>query len=179
MSEFAQPAAPIRRLFFRIDLAAQPQSLALRRVLKHWQSQRGADVYPSQGILDADALGSDRAHVFAFNRAEDDDFGVRFSGKVLEELLGPIEQGDLLSNLKARRSAAILRRLFRLIELRGEPLVAGFEARLPDAAPSMSRFWWRRPLGITLRSNPSSAPWHSRQPPTHLRCPMTIEAWPD
>lgn len=132
MAEFAQPAAPIRRLFFRVDLAAQPQSLALRRVLKHWQSQRGADVYPSQDMLDADAFGPDRGHVFAFDRAEDDDLRLRFGGKVLNDLLGPIAQGDLLSKLKARRSAARLRRLFTLIELRGEPLVAGFEARLPD-----------------------------------------------
>jgi len=132
MSEFAQPAAPIRRLFFRVDLAAQPQSLPLRRVLKHWQSQRGADVYPSQGTLDADALGPDRDHVFAFDRAEDDDFRLRFGGNVLEDLLGPLGTGELLSKPKARRSAARLRRLFMLIELRGEPLVAGFEARLPD-----------------------------------------------
>ncbi len=65
---------------------------------------------------------------------------------MLNDLLGPIAQGDLLSKLKARRSAARLRRLFTLIELRGEPLVAGFEAHLPDG----------RAVGVEILVAPTS-----------------------
>jgi ribose-phosphate pyrophosphokinase len=135
MAEFAKPTAPMRRLFFRIDFAPQPQNLILRRVLGHWQVRRGGDIYPSRDALHADTEGADRAHVFTFDRIEDDEFRLDFGGAVLAELLGPIETGDLLSKFEARRIAVRLRRLFLLIELRGEPLVAGFEARLPDGSP--------------------------------------------
>ena len=135
MSEFAQPEAPMQRLFFRIDFAAQPQDVSLRRVLGHWQVHRGAEIFPSRIALDADKVGQDREHVFVFDRTGDDDFRLSFGGAVLAELLGPIEEGALLSKLQARRTAVRLRRLFALVEFRGEPLVAGFEARRVDGQP--------------------------------------------
>lgn len=134
MSEFVPPAAPISRLFFRIDLAAQPQSLALRHVLDRWQSERGAGVYPSRDRLGPASLGPERAHVFAFDAVAGDDFVLRFGGEALDQLLGAMAPGDRLSLVEARRSAARLRHLFHLIELRGEPVVAGFEARRADGA---------------------------------------------
>ena len=123
MTTMATTAAPLRRLFDRLDFAPQPQEPELAAVLDSWVRLRAGQVAP-QVPLPSKAL---RPEVSVFVRApRARDYVLEFRGAKLSEFLGDLQQGMVLSAAPRRRQAVRLRRLFEVVIQKGEPVLATF-----------------------------------------------------
>src|SRR5271166_2694387 len=129
MTTMATTAAPLRRLFGRLDFAPQPHEPELAAVLDSWVRLRAGQVAP-QVPFPSKAL---RPEVSVFVRAPGArDYVLEFRGAKLSGLLGDLQQGMVLSSAPKRRQAVRLRRLFEVVIQKGEPVLATFASEGND-----------------------------------------------
>jgi ribose-phosphate pyrophosphokinase len=123
MTTMATTAAPLRRLFGRLDFAPQPHEPELAAVLDSWVRLRAGQVAP-QVPFPSKAL---QPEVSVFVRAPGTrDYVLELRGAKLSGLLGDLQQGMVLSAAPKRRQAVRLRRLFEVVIQKGEPVLATF-----------------------------------------------------
>lgn len=126
MTSLAVPAAPLRRLFERLDFAPRPLEPSLRYILEQWQDARRNKVAPRRRDL-AFAWDATSGAFFLHRHVEGERDYVLVEGEgAAAVLLGPCERGERLSAARERREAVRLRRLFDEVRRVGEPLLAEF-----------------------------------------------------
>jgi hypothetical protein len=136
MTTIALLPPPLERLFDRID-AAEPSDAYLRGLLEIWRTQRLERFLPRPDDM-AGAL-PDRlaAHAFVFRRPEagSRDWVLVEAGADAAAALGSPDGGRSLNQLRSRRLAVRLRRLFGLVRETKEPIAASFGERARSGEP--------------------------------------------
>lgn len=116
---------PLRRLFARVDFAAQPKSEQVKAALKLWSARRTGSVAPARAGLGP--IPWDRNGAFSFSY---DPEGGRYildtGAENISPVLGSFEAGHDLATAAYPRTAVRLRRLFEAVRQAGEPVVAEF-----------------------------------------------------
>ena len=139
MTTLAMLPPPLERLFDRID-AAEPTDPDLRALLDIWRAKRLRQFLPTRTELAGAAPEPIDGYTFSFVHAgpTTDDWALVDAGEAARSILGPIG-GDLrLTDMRSRRLAVHLRRLFDFVGETAEPVTASFSER--DMAFSDNRF---------------------------------------
>ncbi len=130
MTTLAMLPPPLERLFDRID-AAEPTDPYLRGLLDIWRAKRLRQFLPTRTELAGAAPEPMEGHTFSFVHAgpTTDDWALVDVGEAARSILGPIA-GDLrLTDMRSRRLAVHLRRLFDFVRETAEPVTASFSER--------------------------------------------------
>jgi ribose-phosphate pyrophosphokinase len=130
MTTLAMLPPPLERLFDRID-AAEPTDAYLRVLLDIWRAQRLQRFLPTRAALAGAAPDPVAAHSFSFvhSRVPSEDWVLVDAGAAARSILGPIGDGQGLTDMRSRRLAVHLRRLFDFVRETAEPVAASFSER--------------------------------------------------
>jgi ribose-phosphate pyrophosphokinase len=130
MTSIALLPPPLERLFDRID-AAEPSDPYLRSLLEIWRTQRLERFLPTQSHMAGIVPGPIAVHSFAFQRtgAPTNDWQLMEAGDSAGAIIGPIDGGQHLTEMRFRRLAVHLRRLFEFVREAAEPIAASFSER--------------------------------------------------
>jgi hypothetical protein len=130
MTTLAMLPPPLERLFDRID-AAEPTDPHLRVLLDIWRTKRLRRFLPTRTELAGAAPEPIAGHTFNFVHAgpATDDWALVDVGEAARSILGPIGGDRRLMDMKSRRLAVHLRRLFDFVRETAEPVTASFSER--------------------------------------------------
>lgn len=130
MTTLAMLPPPLERLFDRID-AAEPMDPHLRGLLDIWRAKRLRQFLPTRNELAGAAPEPMKGHAFSFVHAgpPTDDWTLVEAGEAARSVLGPIGGDRELTDMKSRRLAVHLRRLFDFVCETAEPVAASFSER--------------------------------------------------
>jgi hypothetical protein len=129
MTTLAMLPPPLERLFDRID-AAEPTDAYLRALLDIWRAQRLQRFLPTRAALAGAAPDPVGGHAFSFVHARAHRRLVLVeAGEAARSILGPIGGDRRLTDMKSRRLAVHLRRLFDFVRETAEPVAASFSER--------------------------------------------------
>lgn len=129
---------PLERLFDRID-AAEPSDARLRALLELWRARRLKRFLPTRAALSGAVPDPIATHTFGFKRVEETrgDWELVEAGEAASNLFGAIGSRRL-ADMRSRRLAVHLRRLFEFARQTAEPVAATFGAH--GMADRSSRF---------------------------------------
>lgn len=137
MTEFQATSAPLKRLFYEVDLAARPQSEAAKKMLELWRERRADRLAPDQSVLATELQAPVANHVFFARPVETSRvFLISASGDRARDLLGSCEGEIRLDAVANRRIAARARRLFQVVLRRSEPVSVRFRLHPPGQPES-------------------------------------------
>jgi hypothetical protein len=130
MTTLAMLPPPLERLFDRID-AAEPTDAYLGALLDIWRARRLRRFLPTRAALAGAAPDPVAGHSFSFvcSRVPSDDWVLVEAGAAARSILGPIGDGRRLTDMRSRRLAVHLRRLFDFVRETAEPVAASFSER--------------------------------------------------
>jgi ribose-phosphate pyrophosphokinase len=130
MTTLAMLPPPLERLFDRID-AAEPADAYLRALLEIWRARRLRRFLPTRAALAGAAPDPVAGHSFSFVQSQvpSDDWVLVEAGAAARSILGPIGDGRRLTDMRSRRLAVHLRRLFDFVRETAEPIAASFSER--------------------------------------------------
>jgi ribose-phosphate pyrophosphokinase len=130
MTRLAMLPPPLERLFDRID-AAEPTDAYLRALLDVWRAQRLQRFLPTRAALAGVAPEPVCGHAFSFVHAgpPTDDWALVDAGEAARSIMGPIGGDRRLTDMRSRRLAVHLRRLFDFVRETAEPVAASFSER--------------------------------------------------
>jgi ribose-phosphate pyrophosphokinase len=130
MTTLAMLSPPLERLFDRID-AAEPTDPYLRVLLDIWRTKRLRRFLPTRTELVGAAPEPIAGHTFSFVHAgpTTDDWALVDVGEAARSILGPIGGDRRLMDMRSRRLAVHLRRLFDFVRETAEPITASFSER--------------------------------------------------
>lgn len=122
MTMMARSSAPLRRLFDRLDSAAELSATDLREVFEYWKGLRADGAVPQVAASEVEGLPS-TAFICA-RIPEARDYAVERGSDAFDRLLGG--GAGRLGAASDRKEAVRLRRLFDFVLDAGEPVVAQF-----------------------------------------------------
>ena len=130
MTTLAMLPPPLERLFDRID-AAEPTDAYLRALLEIWRARRLRRFLPTRAALAGAAPDPVAGHSFSFvhSQGPTDDWVLVEAGESARSILGPIGGDRRLIDMRSRRLAVHLRRLFDFVRETAEPVTASFSER--------------------------------------------------
>jgi ribose-phosphate pyrophosphokinase len=130
MTTLAMLPPPLERLFDRID-AAEPTDAYLRALLDIWRAQRLQRFLPTRAALSGAVPNPAGGHAFSFVHAgpPTGDWVLVEAGEAAGSILGPIGGDRRLTDMRSRRLAVHLRRLFDYVRETAEPVAASFSER--------------------------------------------------
>ena len=129
MTTLAMLPPPLERLFDRID-AAEPTDAYLRALLDIWRAKRLQRFLPTRAALSGAAPEPIGGHAFSFMHAgPTGDWTLVEAGEAARSILGPIVGERGLTDMKSRRLAVHLRRIFDFVRETAEPVSASFSER--------------------------------------------------
>jgi ribose-phosphate pyrophosphokinase len=130
MTTIAMLPRPLERLFDRID-AADPSDPYLRALLETWRAQRLERFLPPPealiGMVPEPAAG--QTFNFACSEPPVADWVLVEAGAVARSIFGSMDGNRGLADMRSRRLAVHLRRLFDLVRETAEPVAASFSER--------------------------------------------------
>lgn len=127
MTTMALTAAPLKRLFARLDFSPAPLQPVLKAVLEQWRLAGRGKIAPSWPAVRFPAPSVAAKDVFVFQRMEGErDYALVDGAEAGGTLLGPCDIDSRLTNAKNRRHAVRLRRLFDEVRRVGQPVLAQF-----------------------------------------------------
>jgi hypothetical protein len=141
MTTLAMLPPPLERLFDRID-AAEPKDPYLGALLDIWRARRLRRFLPTRAALAGAAPDPVAGHSFSFvhSRGPTDDWVLVEAGEAARSILGPIGGDRRLTDMRSRRLAVHLRRLFDFVRETAEPVAASFSERgMPFGQPLRGR----------------------------------------
>jgi ribose-phosphate pyrophosphokinase len=130
MTSIALLPPPLERLFERID-AAEPNDPYLRSLLEIWRTQRLERFLPTQSQMAGIVPDALAGHTFGFRHtgAPTRDWQLIEAGDAAAAIFGQINGGHHLTEVRFRRLAVHLRRLFDFVRETAEPIAASFSER--------------------------------------------------
>jgi ribose-phosphate pyrophosphokinase len=130
MTTLAMLPPPLERLFDRID-AAEPTDPNLTVLLDIWRAKRLRQFLPTRTELAGAAPKPIEGHTFIFEHAGPTigDWALVDVGEAARSILGPIGGDRRLTDMRSRRLAVHLRRLFDFVRETAEPVTASFSER--------------------------------------------------
>jgi ribose-phosphate pyrophosphokinase len=130
MTTLAMLPPPLERLFDRID-AAEPTDAYLGALLDTWRARRLQRFLPTRAALAGAAPDPVAGYSFSFvhSRGPTDDWVLVEAGESARSILGPIGGDRRLIDMRSRRLAVHLRRLFDFVRETAEPVSANFSER--------------------------------------------------
>ncbi len=127
MTTMALTAAPLKRLFGRLDFSPTPLQPVLKAVLEEWKVAGRRRIAPSWPAVRFPAASGAAKDVFVFRRVQGErDYALVSGSEAGGALLGSRDIDSRLTTAKNRRHAVRLRRLFDEVRRLGQPMLAEF-----------------------------------------------------